>query len=203
MNVTDDSRLFREARAGSGEAIGAVFERYGERLHALIRVRLGPYLRRRLESRDILQATLLKAFQGIERFEGSGSASLMAWLGTIAQAEICDQADYYGRQKRNAARDTTLDERAEALTEPLRSETSRLQLQKDTERLIEALDALKEEHREVILLRNYEELSFPEIGQRLGKSPDACRMLLARAMTALTLRMRSAPLGDQGKHPLR
>jgi len=191
MDVPEDSRLFREARAGSGKAIGAVFERYGERLHALIRVRLGPQLRRRLESRDILQGTLLKAFQGIERFEGSGSASLMAWLGTIAQAEICDQADYYGRQKRDAARDTTFDERAEALTDPIRSVTSHLQLQEDTERLIEALDALSEEHREVIILRNYEELSFPEIGQRLGKSPDACRMLLARAMTALTLRMRS------------
>jgi DNA-directed RNA polymerase specialized sigma24 family protein len=42
----------------------------------------------------------------------------------------------------------------------------------------------------VILLRKFEELSFAEIGERLGKSPDACRMLLARAMTALTLEMR-------------
>jgi len=191
MDLLDDSRLFREARLGSREAIGAVFERYGERLHALIRVRLGPQLRRRLESRDILQTTLLKAFQGIERFEGSGSTSLMAWMGTIARDEICDQADFYGRQKRDMGRDTTLDARAEALTGPIRSETSRIQLQADAERLVEALDALKEEHREVILLRNYEELGFREIGERLGKSPDACRMLLARAMTALTIRMRS------------
>jgi len=191
MDLQDDSRLFREARQGSREAIGAVFERYGDRLHALIRVRLGPQLRRRLESRDILQATLLKAFQGFERFEGSGSASLMAWMGTIARDEICDQAERFGRQKRDMARDTTLDERVEALTEPIRSETSRIQLQADSERLVEALDALKEEHREVILLRSYEELSFREIGERLGKSPDACRMLLARAMTALTMRMRS------------
>lgn len=190
MDLQDDSRLFREARQGSREAIGAVFERYGERLHALIRVRLGPQLRRRLESRDILQATLLKAFQGFERFEGSGSNSLMAWMGTIARDEICDQAERFGRQKRDMARDTTLDERAEALTEPIRSETSRIQLQAESERLVEALDSLKEEHREVILLRSYEELSFREIGERLGKSPDACRMLLARAMTALTIRMR-------------
>jgi len=39
------------------------------------------------------------------------------------------------------------------------------------------------------MLRKFEELSFKEIGERLGKSPDACRMLLARAMTALTLAM--------------
>jgi DNA-directed RNA polymerase specialized sigma24 family protein len=41
----------------------------------------------------------------------------------------------------------------------------------------------------VILLRKYEELSFPDISRRLGKSEDACRMLFARAMTALTLRL--------------
>ena len=39
----------------------------------------------------------------------------------------------------------------------------------------------------MILLRKFEELSFAEIARRLGKSEDACRMLLARAMTALTL----------------
>jgi len=41
----------------------------------------------------------------------------------------------------------------------------------------------------VILLRKFEELSFKEIALRLGRSEDACRMLLARAMTALTMKM--------------
>jgi len=190
MEAEQATSLFERARQGHGEAINAVFERYGERLHRLIRVRLGPQLRRRLESRDILQATLLKAFQGIERFQGSGSRSMMAWLGTIAQAEICDQADYYGRQKRDAGRETTLDAKLERVAGQVRTETSRLRLQADGERLERALDALGEAHREVILLRSFEELSFAEVGERLGKSPDAARMLYARAMTALTLAMR-------------
>ena len=42
------------------------------------------------------------------------------------------------------------------------------------------------------MLRKLEELSFAEIGERLGRSPDACRMLLARAMTALTLKLDEA-----------
>ena len=52
-----------------------------------------------------------------------------------------------------------------------------------------ALEALKPQHREVIVLRKLEERTFPDIAVRLGKSEDACRMLLARAMAALTLRM--------------
>ena len=62
MNSQLSSAVFREARRGSPRAISSLFARYGERLHALIRLRLGAGLRRRLESRDILQATLLKAF---------------------------------------------------------------------------------------------------------------------------------------------
>ncbi len=190
MDPQASSRLFREARRGSREALDALFERYGERLHALIRLRLGANLRRHLESRDILQATLLKAFRGIERFEGSGSRSMMAWLGTIAHAEICDQADFHKRHKRDAARDTTLDEKVDPLAVQVRTEVSRLQLQEESERLERAIETLSEAHREVILLRHFEELSFREIGERLGKSPDASRMLLARAMAALTLKMR-------------
>lgn len=194
MAPQEGSRLFEQARRGSREAINAIFERYGQRLHALIRLRLGPQLRRRLESRDILQATLLKAFQGFGRFEGSGSRSLMAWLGTIAHDEICDQADFYGRRKRDAARETTLDERVDPVArQVVHTAASRLQLKADGERLERALDTLAEAQREIVLLRFYEELSFPEIGERLGKSPDACRMQLARAMAALTLKLRTMP----------
>ncbi len=132
---------------------------------------------------------VLKAFVGFERFEGSGSRSLMAWLGTIAQAEICDQADFHHRQKRDMARDTTLDGKAVGVVEQVLTEVSRLQLAADSERLEEAIETLRESHREMILLRWFEELSFPEIGERLGKSAGACRKLFVRAMTALTLKL--------------
>ena len=52
-----------------------------------------------------------------------------------------------------------------------------------------ALEALDPDHRDVIVLRKLEELSFREVAARMGRSEDACRMLLARAMVALTLRL--------------
>ena len=61
------------------------------------------------------------------------------------------------------------------------------------ERVERALQALDEPYREIIVLRKFAELSYQEIGERLGKSPDACRMLLARALTALTLMMGDLP----------
>lgn len=190
----------QRARAGSVEAMNVLFARYGERLHALVRLRLGANLRRRLDSRDIVQVTLLKAFQGFDRFEGSGSASLMAWLGRIAHDEICDQADFHGRKRRDLDRETGIGSGARQLPAEVRSEVSRLRVKRETARLERAFDTLSEDYREVILLRGYEELQFSEIGERLGRSPDACRMLYSRAMAALTVAMRSERRG-KGEKP--
>ena len=71
----------------------------------------------------------------------------------------------------------------------MRSVLSQVIIDEQAGELEAALDSLSDAHREIILLRKFEELSFREIAQRLGKSEDACRMLLARAMTALTLKL--------------
>jgi RNA polymerase sigma-70 factor (ECF subfamily) len=182
------SDLFQQARSGSSEALNLLYERCAGRLLAFIRLRLGRDLRSRLESRDILQATLLKSLGHLTDLRGNETQSLMAWLARIAEHEIRDCADFHHRQRRDAARETALDDDAPlpALT---RSALSRVILDEQAKQLEEALESLSADHREVILLRKFEELSFAEIGQRLGKSEDACRMLLSRAMTALTLKM--------------
>lgn len=182
------SALLRNARDGSSEALDLLFERYAPRLLALIRARMGPTLRSEMESRDLLQTALLKAFRRIEQFEGSGEASLMSWLARIAENEIRRQATYQGREKRNVARRSSLDQ-ADDVADRVRSQVSQMVLDEDLRSVASALAQLDEPYREIILLRQIEELSYREIGARLNKSPDACRMLLARAMTALAMRM--------------
>jgi RNA polymerase sigma-70 factor (ECF subfamily) len=180
--------LVEQAKAGSPEALNRLYERCAGRLLAFIRLRLGRDLRSRLESRDILQSTLLKSLEHVTELRADETRSVMAWLARIAEHEIRDCADFHHRQRRDAAREAPLDDDAPlpALT---RSALSRVILDEQTARLEDALESLSSAHREVILLRKYEELPFGEIARRLGKTEDACRMLLARAMTALTLKM--------------
>jgi RNA polymerase sigma-70 factor (ECF subfamily) len=170
-----------------------VFERYAGRLLAVIQLRMGRGLRDRLESRDILNASLLKAFQHIDQLEKPDGPSLMAWLARIAENEIRDQADYHRRQRRDMARVEPLEGELASIAESVRSQSSRLALKEEMSKLVRSLEALEEAHREVILLRKFQELGFKEIGARMGRSPDACRMLLARALTELTLKMDEAP----------
>lgn len=174
--------------AGMPDAIDALYERCAPRLLSYIRLRMGATLRSRLESRDILQATLLKSFERFEDFRGSNGRALLAWLARIAEREIVDRAAYHGAQRRDAARELHLDDRPD-LAARVTSVLSRVIRDERSEQLERALETLTEAHREIILLRRFEELSFPEIAHRLGKSEDACRMLFARAMTALTLAM--------------
>jgi RNA polymerase sigma factor (sigma-70 family) len=58
------------------------------------------------------------------------------------------------------------------------------------DKLETALDELKDEYKEVITLKKIEGLSYVEIAERLGKSPEAIGMLLSRAMAALTIAYR-------------
>jgi RNA polymerase sigma-70 factor (ECF subfamily) len=177
--------LFR-ARAGSADALNELYARYGPRLLSLIRLRMGPGLRSDTDSRDILQATLLKSFQRLDQFGGGDARSLMAWLARIAENEIRDQADRQGRQRRDKAREEPLDA-ALAVGAPMRTAVSQLIVDEEAVRVERAIARLEEPHREAILLRKFEELSYPEMAARLGRSEDACRMLVARAMVALTL----------------
>ncbi len=190
MDGGSGAELLRQAKAGSPEAVNALYARYAGRLLAFIRLRLGRDLRARLESRDILQSALLKSLQHLDDLKANDTRSLMAWLARIAEHEIRDRADFHHRQRREAAREVALEDET-PLAALSRSALSRVILDEEAQRLEEAIESLSAEHREVIVLRKFEDLSFAEIGRRMDRSEDACRMLLARAMTALTLRMSS------------
>lgn len=189
MNRQESTALLRRARQGEPEALDALYEHVAGRLLAFIRLRLGRTLRAQLESRDILQATFLKSFEHLSEFEKSDTSSLMAWLARIAENEIRDRADYHARQRRDARAETPLETAHAEVPAGMRSALTQVILDERARRLEQALETLDAHHREIIILRGLEELSFREIGRRLQKSEDACRMLYARAMAALTIRM--------------
>ena len=193
MDRASSTAVLREALAGSDAALDSLYQRYGPRLLSFIRLKMGRSLRARLESRDILQATFLKSFQHLDDFEGTDGRSLLGWLMRIAEHEIRDRVDFHHRQQRYADRDDDLDGHAGVLANRSRSALSRLIADERAATLEAALETLTEPHRHVILLRAFEELSFPEIARLLGKSEDASRMQYARAMTALTLALSKAP----------
>lgn len=181
--------LYDRARSGTPADINAFYERCAHKLLPLIRLRLGRTLRREMESRDVLQAVLCKSLGRLDEIRDP--AAVMGWLARIAENEIRDQADFHKRQRRDAARRTPIDDAAD-VPAPIRQALSQAIVTEQVERLEAALEALPDAQREIIVLRKFEELSFREVGDRLGKTEDACRMAFARAMAALTLKLGSS-----------
>jgi len=180
--------LVHDAIAGRPEAVEALYGRVTPRVLAYVRMRMGQSLRARMDSRDILQATLLKSFERLSEFRGTTAPSLMAWLARIAEREILDRADFHQRARRSPVRETPLSGQ-DVLEARVTSVLSRMIRDERIERLEAAMEGLSDAHREIVLLRKFQDLPFREIAARLGKSEDACRMLLARALAALTIRL--------------
>ncbi len=187
MDGADVTARVLRAREGSRDDLDALLDRYAAKLLAVIRLRMGPSLRSSVESRDVLQNTLVKAFEGIGGFEGADRDTFMGWLARIAHNEIRDLAAFHGAQRRDRRLDVPLSDGV--LAAQVRTATRRVALGEQARRLEDALEGLAEDQRQVIVLRKLHELSFPEIGEAMGRSPDAARMLFARAMTSLTMQL--------------
>ena len=162
-----------------------LFERQRRRLTVLAHYRMGPQLRGLVETDDILQETLLKAFQQLEHFTYRTPGSFSRWLARIMDHVIADSARYHGRQKRNAAEVIPL--RSASMPEgpePADSRTpSRLLAQDERFRaLLRELDKLPDDYRQVILLTKLEGLSTQEVAETMGKSREAVALLLHRAL---------------------
>ena len=109
MDRAFSTAVLRQALAGSDAALDILYERVGPRLLSFIRLKMGPSLRVRLESRDILQSTFLKSFQHMEDFAGQDGRSLLGWMMRIAEHEIQDRVDFHHRQQRDAKQEEDLD----------------------------------------------------------------------------------------------
>lgn len=170
-------RLLAEARGGNREAFAELVEPERLALEAFVRSRLGAAVALELAVEDVLQETLLRAFQAVGKFECRGPESFKHWLRGIARHVIWEAASRVRRRPRT-----------ELKAEPAADHTpgSRM-LRRDErfDRLQEALDTLSPEHREVILLVRVEGLPIHEVSRRLNRTPHAVSNLLLRASRKL------------------
>jgi len=158
-------------------------------------MRMGPELRTKLESMDLVQDAFISALRSLENFTYQNEGDFLRWVSKIAENRLRDNLDKLHANKRdirkeillNKDRSTTQDTFA-GISGPVDSTTPSLIMSRreDLNKLEEAMDRLKPEYREVITLTKIEGLSYKEAGDKLGKGPDAVRMLLTRAMTALS-----------------
>jgi RNA polymerase sigma-70 factor (ECF subfamily) len=193
--VLDKTReLVTLAKRGDESALGRLYGGHAERIRRIVRLRMGPELRSKLESMDIVQDVLMLALRDLDRFTYTSEGDFLRWLSRIAENQIRGNLDRLHAAKRDIRREVPL-ERGQSASEsspgpprgPIVTTTPStvFSRREELDKLERALDELKSAQREVILLAKIEGLSYRDIGQRLNKSPEAVGMLLSRAMLAL------------------
>lgn len=186
------TRLVGAARGGDRHALEALFERYLPRVRQIVAVRLGKRQRQILEVDDIAQETLLKIFQGLERFEHRSEGDFRNWLARLVECEIADAVRYANAKKRGGGKvrlfcDVGSDSLRSSIFPaggPTPSEAARAKEREES--LEDALIALPRHHREVIVLRRLCGLSYEEIAAELGfRQAETARKAYSRAMGKL------------------
>lgn len=190
----DAEQLIRSIREGDREALGVLLERYRSYLGLLARLQIHGRLQGKADASDIVQETFLLADDRFDQFRGSAELELLAWLREILASRLATLVRrYYGTQLRDARleRDLAaeLDRSSQSLDQALlRDQSSPISRAVRRERsvlLAEALDQLPADYREVIVLHQLRNLAFPEVAQRMQRTPEAVRKLWIRALGQL------------------
>ncbi len=190
-SAEESLELLRQARAGDRAALGELLERHRERLRRIVRLRMGAGLRGVLDSVDLVQETYLAATRGFPGFEGEARGSLIHWLARIAENQVRDAADRWSAQRRDHAREISLGGQGSASGEareaPGRDPTPSEEAgARELRELYDACVAeLAPNHREIVLLRDYELCEWPEVAARLGAGVHAAQELHRRARLRL------------------
>ncbi len=188
--------LIALAKEGDESALNQLCSVYGERVRRIIRFRLDQKLRPKLDSVDVVQDALILALGGLQDFTYRDEGDFLRWLSRIAENKLRDIFDKFHTDKRDIHREIPFKQEGESTEScfvgtagPIGTTTpSVIMCRKEAlDRLEKALDELKPEYKEVVMLKRIEGLSHAEIAERLDKNTGAVRMLLARAMAALTI----------------
>lgn len=151
-------------------------------------------LRGRIDPSDIVQQTLLKAWEGESDFQGSTHEERLAWLRTILKNTIRDQhRRLLGSMKRGSGREQLATELFTEDNPGLNAfataggptASGKVVAMEDALTLANAMEQLPLEQRRVIELRHFDNLSHTAIALQLNKTEPAVRMLWVRALRSL------------------
>lgn len=194
LNSHDSEQLIQLARDGSPDALGVLLERFRNYLELLAQLEIGRRLQTKVAAGDLVQETFLEAHRSFANFRGTSENEFAAWLRTIFGVRIAlFLRTYLGTPGRDVRREQSLavdlDHTSKIFSRGLlaagNSPSQSVIRREQGLLLAEALAALPADYRDVVVLRQLEELPFAEVATRMGRSVDSVQKLWVRALAKL------------------
>lgn len=198
MSSESTRALVERAQAGDRAAFDRLVESHRDDIRRALSSSVDRPLREVLGLDELSQLTIVGAYTAIGRFQWRGEGSFGAWLRQIARNVVLEALR---RARRHASLEIV---REPSHGGPTPSRAARREERFD--RLRTAFEGLAPDHRRVVRLSRLEGLTLVEVSERMGRSPDAVRKLLGRALAELrrsfgdteSLHLPDRPLGEHG-----
>jgi RNA polymerase sigma-70 factor, ECF subfamily len=180
MTVTDDFTLIRAIQTGDHQAFESLVRRYQRQVANLIYMTMGG----RDDVEDIAQEVFIRVYRSLPKFKFD--ATFFSWIYRITMNLCIDEI-----RKRKIRRVLSLD----FLTEDVLEKTKKNKdhtlptdslLTEEKQKIVQsALMRLKPEHRQILVLREYEDLGYHEIAETLDITLEAVKSRIFRARIEL------------------
>jgi RNA polymerase sigma-70 factor, ECF subfamily len=162
--MKSDEQLMQEFHKGSAKAFEELFDRFRNPIHGFFRRRLNHAAR----AEELAQETFLIILRGVERYEAR--AKFRTYIFGIAIKQLWSE-------RRKELREAKMS--AEPVEESVEKDPATSLWIRD------ALSRMDAEHREVLMLREYEQLSYEDISEVLSIPLNTVRSRLSRARTEM------------------
>ena len=182
--LTSDEQIVERALTGDADAFGEIVRRWDRRIFALAFGMLG----REEDARDATQETFLAAFRSLRGFRGDAKVS--SWLHRIAvnqcitrqrRAKVRKEGAFEDEEERNASYFATPTELSPAWV---------VEGRESCEAVRRAVNSLPVELRQVVVMKEFEELTFREISDALDVPLSTVKSRLYTALKQLEMRLK-------------
>jgi RNA polymerase sigma-70 factor (ECF subfamily) len=181
--VTSDEQIVQRALSGDADAFGEIVQRWERRIFALAFGMLG----REEDARDATQETFFAAFRNLRNFRGEAKVS--SWLHRIAINQCITRQRRARVRGETALEDETSSEGATFLAPAHQSPAQTAESRERIKIVRRAVSALPPELREVIVMKEFEELTFQEIADVLELPLSTVKSRLYTALRQLRMRL--------------
>jgi len=182
-NLVDRYLLFRIRTKRDPEAFAKIYDRYVKALYRFTLLKLPS----QEEAQDITAETFTKAWNYLQ--EHREITNIRALFYRIARNLI---ADYYRNRPVSVAFDAVTNQSdfastpmKDALGSDLGRERELIEARTELTLILQQLGQLKEDYRDVVMLRLVDDLAFDDIADILGKTAGNVRVIYHRAIKAL------------------
>ena len=191
LDSAETQNLLNQLRSGDAEALDRLFAKHREYLRRVVELRLDRKLRTRVDLSDVVQETHLEVAGRIDDYLRRRPMSFRLWLRETAhQRLLMLHRRHVDAQQRALGREVSLPDRSSiALAQQLLaggpSPSQQARQRELAGKVREAVEQLPETDREIVLMRNFEELTNREVAELLQIDSVAASKRYGRALLRL------------------